>query len=201
MQADVNKLTQLLQKRLFVEVEASGRHVHLTEEQVQTLFGHSLTPTKELSQPGQFAAKERVTVKGPKGKLENVAVLGPCRPYAQVEVSLTDGRVLGIQPPVRLSGDVAGTPGCEICTERGSVSLSSGLIAAKRHIHMSVADAKLQNIRDGQTVRLKMFSGRPAILEEVSVRVHPSFQTAVHLDYDEANACGWKPGDLGMILK
>ena len=201
MEIKVERLTDLLQQRLFIEVEASGRHVHLTEEQVQTLFGHNLTPVKELSQPGQFAAKERVTVKGPKGQLQHVAVLGPCRPQAQVEISLTDSRVLGITPPVRLSGDVAGTPGCELVSDMGSITLTSGVIAAKRHIHMSERDARLQNICDGQTVRLKLFSQRPVTFEEVAVRVHPSFQTAAHLDYDEANACGWKQGDLGMICK
>lgn len=201
MKSRLDTLTDLLQQHLFIEVEASGRHVHLTKEQVMTLFGHELTPSKELSQPGQFAAKERVAVEGPKGQLQHVAVLGPCRPQAQVEISLTDGRTLGIMPPVRLSGDVQQTPGCTLIGECGAVKLSSGVIAAKRHIHMSEADAKRQNIKDGQSVRLKLLTNRPVIFEDVAVRVHPSFRTAVHLDYDEANAAGWKKGDLGMILK
>ena len=201
METKVELLTDLLRQRLFVEVEASGRHVHLTEAQVKILFGHDLTPVKDLSQPGQFAAKERVTVKGPKGELRNVAVLGPCRPRAQVEISFTDSRVLGLSPPVRLSGDTEKTPGCEIRTDAGTVTLSDGVIVAKRHIHMSPKDAKLQQIHDGQKVRLKVFSQRPITFEDVAVRVHPSFEAAVHLDYDEANACGWKKGDLGMILK
>lgn len=201
MEASLEKLTALLQQRLFVEVEASGRHVHLTRDQVMTLFGHELTPVKDLSQPGQFAAKERVTVRGPKGELRNVAVLGPCRPQAQVEVSLTDGRVLGIDLPLRLSGDTKDTPGCTILSERGSITLQDGVIAAKRHIHMSESDAKAQNVKHGDVVKLKMMTGRPTVFEDVAVRVHPSFQTAAHLDYDEANACGWKKGDLGMILK
>ena len=197
----LDQLTDLLQQRLFVEVEASGRHVHLTEEQVQRLFGHALTPAKELSQPGQFAAKERVTIKGPKGTLRHVAVLGPCRPQAQVEVSLTDARMLGIDPPIRLSGDVQGTPGCVIEGDCGSVDLTSGVIAAKRHIHMSQEDARRQNVKNGDVVSLKMLTDRPVIFEDLAVRVHPMFQTAVHLDYDEANACSWRKGDLGMILK
>lgn len=201
METRLDQLTDLLQRQLFVEVEASGRHVHLTKEQALKLFGHDLTPAKELSQPGQFAAKERVSIKGPKGELHRVAVLGPCRPEAQVEISLTDGRALGIEPPVRLSGDVSNTPGCVLTGECGSVSLQSGVIAAKRHIHMSQEDARRQNVSDGDIVSLKMLTKRPVIFEDVAVRVHPLFQTSVHLDYDEANACSWRKGDLGMILK
>ena len=201
MEQRLEELTERLQRQLFVEVEASGRHVHLTKEQAQRLFGHDLTPVRDLSQPGQFVAKERVDIKGPKGAFRNVAVLGPCRKEAQVEVSLTDARTLGIEAPVRLSGDVAGTPGCELIGEKGSVILSNGVVAAKRHIHMSPEDAGRQNVKDGQVVRLKMLSKRPVVFEDVSVRVNSMFQTAVHLDYDEANACGWHKGDLGMILK
>ena len=201
METDLDQLTQCLQRRLFVETEASGRHVHLTTEQVQTLFGSELTPTKALSQPGQFAAKERVTVKGPKGELTHVAVLGPCRPLTQIEVSATDARVLGIDAPLRLSGDVKGTPGCTIIGPRGSVVTEEGVIVAKRHIHMSEEDAEIQNVRSGDVVRLKMMTKRPLVFEDVAVRVHPQFQTAAHLDYDEANACGFQNGDLGMILR
>lgn len=197
----IDTLTELLHRRLFVEVEASGRHVHLTRQQVQTLFGHDLTPDKELSQPGQFAALERVSVRGSKGVLHNVAVLGPCRKEAQVEISFTDGRVLGIAPPVRLSGDVAQTPGCTIEGPMGKISIDHGVIVAKRHIHMTPEDAVLQNVSDGEEVRLKVLTNRPIVFEEVSVRVSEQFRTAVHLDYDEANACGFVKGDLGMILK
>lgn len=201
METKLDTLTQCLQRRLFVEAEASGRHVHLTKEQAQTLFGAELTPVKELSQPGQFAAKERVTIRGPKGELSHVAVLGPCRALTQVEVSKTDARVLGIDAPLRLSGDVKGTPGCTIVGPRGSVNAEEGVIVAKRHIHMSEEDARLQNVRDGEVVRLKMFTDRPVVFEDVAVRVHPQFRTAAHLDYDEANACGFQKGDLGMILR
>ena len=201
METKLDRLTDLLQQRLFVEVEASGRHVHLTKEQVMALFGHDLTPVKDLSQPGQYAAKERVSIRGPKGELRHVAILGPCRPKAQVEISLTDERALGLHAPVRLSGDVENTPGCTIIGERGSIELEDGVIVASRHIHMSSEDAAKQNIKNGDAVRLKVFSERPVVFEEVAVRVSPKFRTAVHLDYDEANACGWKKGDLGMILK
>ena len=201
METGLDTLTDLLQRRLFVEVEASGRHVHLTKEQVMALFGHDLTPVKELSQPGQYAAKERVSIRGPKGELHHVAILGPCRPRAQVEISLTDGKTLGIVPPIRLSGDVDNTPGCTIIGELTSVDLKSGVIAARRHMHISEEDAVHQNVKNGDVVRLKIFSERPVVFEDLAVRVSPKFQTAVHLDYDEANACGWKKGDLGMILK
>ncbi|MBP3633038.1 MAG: phosphate propanoyltransferase [Oscillospiraceae bacterium] len=201
MAQKLEQLTDCLQRRLFVELEASGRHVHLTKDHIQTLFGHDLTPAKPLSQPGQFAAKERVSVRGPKGELHHVAVLGPDRPQTQVEISLTDGRALGIQPPIRLSGDVAGTPGCTITGPNGSVTIDHGVIVAQRHIHMSQCDAALQNVHDGQVVRLKALTARPVVFEDVAVRVHPQFSTAVHLDYDEANACGFRTGDLGMILK
>lgn len=198
---DLDALTERLQRRLFVEVEASGRHVHLTKEQALQLFGHDLTPVKELSQPGQFAAQERVTIKGPKGEKKNVAVLGPCRSLTQVEISMTDARALGIDAPVRLSGDVKGTPGCTILGPQGSIETASGVIVAKRHIHMSEEDARLQNVKNGQVVRLKMMTARPVVFEDVTVRVDRGFRAAVHLDHDEANACGHQKGDLGMILR
>ena len=187
-------------RKLFVELEASGRHVHVTKEQALELFGHPLTPKRELSQPGQFLANERVTVEGPKGIFENVAVLGPERPEAQVEISLTDGRTLGITPPVRLSGDVKNSPGAILWTKKASVTLSQGVIAAKRHIHMTPEDAEQLGVKDKQEVRLQVFTERPVIFEDVTVRVSPKFATYVHLDYDEANACGFQQGDLGRIL-
>ncbi len=187
-------------KRLFVELEASGRHVHVTKEQAQRLFGHALTEKRPLSQPGQFLAEERVTLIGPKGKFENVAVLGPERPEGQVEISLTDGRVLGIQPPVRLSGKVENTPGAVLQGCRGQVELKQGVIAAQRHIHMTPEDAAAMGVKDKQAVRLQVYTDRPVIFEDVIVRVSKDFATYVHLDYDEANACGFRSGDLGRIL-
>ena len=186
--------------RLFIPLEASGRHVHVTKEQAQALFGHDLTPDRPLSQPGQFLAKERVTVKGPKGAFYNVAVLGPARKEAQVEISLTDSRVLGLEPPVRPSGDVAGSPGAELVGPKGSLRIAQGVIAARRHIHMTPEDAARFHVTDGQTVSLKTFTDRPLILEDVQVRVHKDFATFAHLDFDEANACGFRKGDLGRIL-
>lgn len=197
---DLEALTDRVVGRLFVELEASGRHVHVTREQALALFGHELTPKRELSQPGQFLACERVTVMGPKGEFQNVAVLGPERPEGQVEISLTDGRHLGITPPVRQSGHVAGTPGVTLVGPRGRVELPQGVIAAQRHVHMSQEDAQRMGVTDQQVVRLQTFTDRPVIFDDVVVRVHPLFQTRVHLDYDEANACGFQNGDLGKIL-
>ena len=197
---DIEALADQVIGRLFVELEASGRHAHVTEEQAIALFGHKLTPKRELSQPGQFLANERVTVIGPKGEFKNVAVLGPERPEGQVEISLTDGRTLGIDPPVRLSGHVKDTPGVKLVGPRGTVELVQGVIAAQRHIHMSPADAARMGVEDKQVVRLQTFTSRPVIFDELVVRVHPIFQTRVHLDYDEANACGFRNGDLGRLL-
>ena len=197
---DVEALTRAVMGKLFVELEASGRHVHVTKEQAQTLFGHGLTPKRELSQPGQFLANERVTVVGPKGEFANVAVLGPERKEAQVEISITDGRVLGIDPPVRMSGSVSGTPGAVLQGPKGQVKLQQGVIAAQRHIHMTPSDAKTMGVQDKQVVRLQTYTRRPVVFDEVVIRVSPDFQTFVHLDYDEANACGFQNGDLGRIL-
>ncbi len=198
---ELEKLTQKIIKGIFVELEASGRHVHVNEEQAQILFGHGLTPLRPLSQPGQYLAQERVTVKGPKGEFQNVAVLGPAREKAQVEISLTDGKTLGIIPPVRLSGDVADSPGAELVGPMGRITISEGVIAAKRHIHMTPEDAKHFGVKDKQIVRLQTFTDRPVVFEDVAVRVSPDFETFVHLDYDEANACGFQKGDLGRISK
>ena len=197
---ELETLTNEVLRRLFVELEASGRHVHVTKAQALALFGHALTPQRELSQPGQFLAKERVTVVGPKGRFEHVAVLGPERPEAQVEVSLTDARVLGITAPVRLSGDVKDTPGAVLEGTCGRVTLAQGVLAARRHIHMTPEDAQRLGIQDKQVVRLQTYTCRPVTFSDVVVRVSPHFQTRVHLDYDEANACGFQSGDLGRIL-
>lgn len=198
----VERLAEELVARLTIELEASGRHVHLSRADVETLFGagYRLNRTKDLSQPGQFACAERVTLEGPRGSLKNVVILGPERPESQVEISLTDGVALGITPPVRLSGDIEGTPGVTLRHGDRAVVLDRGLIAAKRHIHMTPADAARFGVANGQAVRLQAFTARPVVFEEVEVRVSPKFSTAVHIDYDEANACGFKKGDRGLIL-
>lgn len=198
---ELELLTQRVMDRIFVPLEASGRHVHVTSAQAQVLFGHKLTPKRELSQPGQYLANERVTVVGPKGEFQNVAVLGPERPEAQVEISLTDARFLGLTPPVRPSGKVENSPGVTLKGSMGTVELKQGVIVAQRHIHVHPEDAQRLGVQDKQLVKLKTFTARPVILEELLVRVHPDFRTSVHLDYDEANACGFKNGDLGRILQ
>lgn len=197
---DTAGLTQRVLKNIFVELEASGRHVHVTKAQAQVLFGHPLTPKRPLSQPGQYLARERVTVIGPKGQFENVAVLGPERKEAQVEISLTDGRVLGITPPVRLSGKTEGTPGAVLQGNLGQVTLQQGVLCAQRHIHMTPEDAAHFGVTDGQRVDLQTYTNRPVVFADTVVRVSPDFATYVHLDYDEANACGFCPGDLGRIV-
>ena len=197
---ELQSLAEAVLGRLFLELEASGRHVHVTKDQAIALFGHPLTPKRPLSQPGQYLANERVTVIGPKGEFQNVAVLGPERKEAQVEVSLTDARSLGIEAPVRLSGDVAGSPGAVLEGTRGRVELRQGVVAAKRHIHLTPEDAARFGVKDKQNVKLKVYTARPCVFEDVTVRISPDFASFVHLDYDEANACGFQKGDLGRIL-
>ena len=198
--SEIEKLAQAVLERIFIPLEASGRHVHVTQQQALALFGHELTPDRPLSQPGQFLAKERVTVVGPKGEFSKVAVLGPARKEAQVEISLTDGRVLGIQPPVRLSGDVKDSPGCTLAGPRGTVQLGQGVICARRHIHLTLEDGQRFGVADKQVVRLQTFTRRPVVFEDVVVRINPEFAGAAHLDYDEANACGFCRGDWGRII-
>ena len=197
----VKALADALIGRVFIELEASGRHVHVTQAQAKILFGHPLTPKRPLSQPGQFLSNERVTILGPKGEFQNVAVLGPERKEGQVEISLTDGRTLGVTPPVRQSGDVENTPGISILGPKGRVDLPQGLIAAQRHIHLTPADGEKFHVTDGQIVKLQTFTSRPCIFDDVVVRIHKDFAPAVHLDYDEANACGFENGNLGRILQ
>lgn len=201
MADSISRLADTLIKQLFLPVEASGRHVHVTKEQSKALFGHELTEKRPLSQPGQFLSNERVTIRTPKGEFRNVAVLGPERKEAQVEISLTDGVTLGVKPPVRLSGSASGSPGILLIGPCGEVALPEGVIVAQRHIHMPPAEAARRGLKDRDTVKLKVFGSRPVIFEDVVVRVHPEFALAVHLDFDEANACGFQNGDLGMILK
>ena len=197
---EIQALADAVMGRIFVPMEASGRHVHVTKEQALILFGHPLTPKRPLSQPGQYLSNERVNVIGPKGQFRNVAVLGPERKEAQVEISLTDGRTLGIDAPIRQSGSVAGTPGAVLVGPKGQVALTQGVMAAQRHIHLTPEDGRKFGVKDKQIVKLQAFTRRPVVFEDVLVRIHPDYAAAVHLDYDEANACGFQNGDLGRIL-
>ena len=176
-----------------VLVETSARHVHVTQEQLEVLFGEGATlhAKKMLSQPGQFASEEKVTVVGPKNSIERMSILGPVRKAAQVEVSFTDARTLGISAPVRESGDIAGTPGCTIVGPCGQITIDEGVIVAKRHIHMTPEDAAKIGVVDKQIVSLKVDTARSAVLGDVVVRVSPNFALAAHIDTDESNAiCG-----------
>ncbi len=195
-----DRTIEKLLRAVFIPLEASGRHVHLTRDQARSLFGHDLTPSRPLSQPGQYLAVERVTIRGPKGEFRNVAVLGPSRPAAQVEISLTDARTLGISAPIRQSGSVAGTPGIRLLGPAGEVSLPQGVMVAQRHLHLTPGDAARFGVQDKQQVRLQTFTARPLVFEEVVVRVSDRFATAAHLDFDEANACGMVSGDFGRLL-
>lgn len=202
MNGTVDALAAEIVRLLTIEIEASGRHIHLSRAHVDALFGtgYRLTPVKDLSQPGQFACQERVTLVGPKGELKNVVVLGPERGESQAEVSLTDAVALGVTPPVRQSGDLHNTPGLTVRNGERMITLDHGLIAAQRHIHMTPEDAARWGVSDNQTVRFKSLTARPLVFDDVVVRVSPKYATMVHLDYDEANACGFRKGDRGMIL-
>lgn len=187
----------------FVELEASGRHVHLSREAIDYLFGegYQLTKAKELSQPGQFACKERITVKGPKGKFENVVILGPERSASQVEVSLTDAVTLGEKVPVRESGHIEGTPGVTLVHNGRELTLDKGLIAAKRHIHVSPEDAEKLHVKNHEIVQVKVFGARSLIFDEVVIRINPNYRTFMHIDFDEANACGFTKGMVAKVIK
>lgn len=199
---EVVKRIQQQQQNTF-EVEASGRHVHLSRQEIDALFGpgYQLTKVKDLSQPGQFVCKERITVAGPKGLFQNVVILGPERSESQVEVSMTDTRILGINAPVRESGKTEGTPGVTLMNVSAVVTLSHGLIVAKRHIHMTPEDALKNKVSNSQIVQVKVEGTRPLIFDDVVVRISPRFATYMHIDYDEANACGLTKGARGYILK
>ncbi len=199
----INNIAEEVKSKLSVPVEASGRHVHLSREAADILFGkdYSFTIVKELSQPGQYAYKERVDIEGPKGTIKNVAILGPCRSKTQVELSMTDARQLGINAPVRLSGDVENTPGCKISNGGNSLEINEGVIIARRHIHVTPEDAKRFNIKDNDNLKIKVFTDRPLIFDDIYARISDKFSTAVHIDYDEANACGFKINAVGIIVK
>lgn len=185
-------------------VETSARHVHVTQEDLEILFGKgaTLTHKKDLSQPGQFACEERVTVVGPKKELANVSILGPVRPETQVELSATDARSIGIAAPVRESGDLNGSGPCKIVGPCGEVEIAQGVIVAKRHIHMTPADAEQFGVKDKDIVCVKIESPeRSAILCDTVVRVSEKYALAMHIDTDESNAVGAGREQTGEIFK
>ncbi len=184
-----------------VLVEASGRHVHLSQQDIERLFGkgYKLTPKKNLSQIGQFASEERVTLIGPKNVYRNVAVLGPARKETQVELSLSDARFLGVDAPLRMSGDLSGAAGIIIATEKESIAAKNSTIVAKNHIHMTPAQANQWGFSDGQEVSVSMRTMRPITFDGVVIRVSDEAGLAMHIDFDEANACMFKNGNTGVI--
>jgi len=187
-----------------VLIEISARHVHLSQSDLETLFGkgHTLTPKKDLSQPGQFACEERVTVVGPKKELTGVSVLGPVRANTQIEISMTDARSIGATAPIRESGDIKGSAACKLVGPCGEVELTEGLMVAKRHIHMTPEDAANYNLSDKQVVSVKIESnGRSATLGDVVVRVSPKFKLAMHIDTDEGNTAAVAGQMFGEIIE
>ena len=187
-----------------VLVEISARHVHLSQADLETLFGkgYELTVKKELSQPGQFASNERVRVIGTKGEFPAVSILGPVRKATQVELSLTDARSIGVSAPVRESGDIAGSGACRLVGPAGEIEISEGVIAAKRHIHATVADAERMGLKNGQIVEVEIPTAneRSLTFGDVVVRVSDSYALAMHIDTDEANAAGMAPNSIGIII-
>ena len=188
-----------------VLVEISARHLHLSQADLETLFGkgYQLTVKKALSQPGQFACEERVRVVGSKGEFPGVSVLGPVRNATQVEISLTDARSIGVTAPVRESGDIEGSGSCRLVGPKGEIELEQGVIAAKRHIHATTADAKRMGLENGQIVNVEIptSNGRNLVFGDVVVRVSDSYALAMHIDTDEANAAGMAPNTIGKIVK
>ncbi len=208
MEESLNYIVNEVVKRLQSEdegilVEASGRHVHLSKESVEMLFGkgYKLTKKRELSQPGQYLCDEKVIIIGPKGTIQNISVLGPEREETQIELSKTDAVSIGIKAPVKMSGDIENSGSVIIATQNAAIKLDMGVIVAKRHIHITPEDAKKYGVSNNEEVSVKVTGERGVIFTNVAVRVSDKFETVVHLDYDEANACGFVKGMKATIIK
>ena len=186
-----------------VIIEGSGRHIHLSQEHLEALFGKGfeLEVKKYLSQPGEFSSGSRVDVEGPKGQIKGVGILGPTRPKTQIELSYTDARILGLNCPLRESGNLAGSAPCKLIGPAGSVDLAEGAIIAKRHIHLTPEDAAAFGVSDKEIVQVQTQGERALIFDEVVCRVSPNYATAMHIDYDEVNAGGLFGQVTGVILK
>jgi acetate kinase len=200
---DRNQITRIVRSRQKapVPIEISAHHVHLSREHVDILFGpgYELTPDVNLSQPGQFACKEKVNLIGPKSRIDRVRILGPPRKETQIEISMTEQFILGLQPPIRQSGDLVGTPGITLEGPKGTVTTDSGVICAFRHIHMAPEDALRYGLRDKCLVTVRTVGGRKLIFGDVLVRVHPNYRLTMHIDTDEANAAQIGSGAVGYI--
>ncbi|MGO1369325.1 phosphate propanoyltransferase [Senegalia sp. (in: firmicutes)] len=184
-------------------IALSNKHIHLKKEDIEKLFGrgYELNKLKDLSQPGQFASKEKVDIVGPKGKLEGVRVLGPARNNTQAEISLTDGFKLGIKSPLRDSGDIENSPGAKIVGPKGEIEIDKGIIVASRHIHMNTEDAKDFGVKDKDRVMVKVPGERGVIFDNVLVRVNENYSLEMHVDLEEGNACGAKNGMTVELIK
>lgn len=187
---------------MMVPIGVSARHLHLSPEHIEVLFGsgYELKQLKPLSQPNQYASEETVAVQGPKGKFDNIRILGPARGNTQLEISRTDAYTLGLNPPLRQSGDIEGTPGVHLIGPVGEITIDKGVIVAARHIHFHTEDAEKWGITDKQFVKVRLSGDRGMILEHVLARVSDQFKLDMHIDTDEANAAGAATGDLGEIL-
>jgi len=200
----VTVVKQLAQhSEYYIPAASSGRHIHLSRTDVETLFGpgYALKKLRPLSQPGQYACEEKIAIVGPKGQIKGVRVLGPVRSQTQVEISMTDTYRLGIEPAVRMSGDVGGSPGCTLVGPAGQVSLSEGVIVAARHLHMSGEEAALYGLKSGDIVSAKKTGERETVLGNIIVRAGEAHALELHLDIDEANAAGIRNGDLLELVR
>jgi len=185
-----------------IPIESSARHVHLTRQAMEKLFGPGtvLTKQRSLSQPGEFLAEQRMKLVTPAGEIAGVAVLGPVRKAVQVEISMTDARTLGLAAPIRLSGDLRGAADVVLIGQAGAYEAPGSAIVAQAHVHMTPADAHKFGVNDKQSLCVRVGSDRPVSFENVIARVSDNFALAMHIDFDEANACGLKPGDMGELL-
>lgn len=202
LQNEVISIIADLKNYIKIPVGVSNKHVHLTQHDYDILFpGEPMNMKKKLNQGDDFASDKLVTLVGPKGKMENVRILGPCRKYSQIELSMTDARALGIKAPVRLSGNIEGTPGIKIISPHGELTLDRGVIIAKRHIHVQSDDAKLLGLHSGQKVVVKIESAeRTAYLDDCEIRVGDDFTLEMHIDTDEGNTVGAAPDSIGRIV-
>jgi len=201
---NISKITEggIIMKKNMLPAALSNRHIHLTEEDIEILFGrdYDLVKLRDLSQPGQYACEEKIDLVGPKGTIKGVRVLGPARTKTQVEISLADGFTLGIVPPVKDSGDVTGSPGIKIVGPKGELEIQEGLIAAARHIHINPDDAEAFGVVDGQRVKVRTFGFRALIFENVLIRLGDTSVLEMHVDIEEGNAAGLKNGDLVELI-
>ncbi len=189
--------------KTLLPIALSNRHMHVSKEDLETLFGegYKLTPSKDLSQPGQYACEEKVDLVGPKRTIKGIRILGPVRPETQLEISVTDAYTLGIDPIIRNSGDIKDTPGAKLVGPKGEVEINKGIIIAARHIHMHTSDGEEFGVKDGQIVKVKTSGPRAVVFDNVLVRVHPNFALEMHVDIEEGNAAGVRNGDLVEIIK